>query len=63
MQNYELIQTKKKNAALLEAQYASKGTIEVVDPDAKPLDQHASLNFPVYDEYKHSGRDFIPKRR
>lgn len=63
MQNYELIQTKKENAAKLEAQYAKKGDLDVVDPDAKPLDQHASINFPVYSEYQHAGRDYIPKRR
>lgn len=63
MQNYEMIITKRKNALLLEAQYAKEGQIQVPDPNAKPLEQHSSLSYPVYEEYKNHGRNYKPKRK
>lgn len=57
-----MILTKRDNAAKLEAEYAKETTsLDTVDPNAKPLTQHASLNFPVYDEYKQFGQNYKPK--
>ncbi|KAJ8667244.1 hypothetical protein QAD02_008906 [Eretmocerus hayati] len=60
-ENYDMILTKRKNAAELEATYAKEGHVQVVNPDAKPLEQHAAMNFPSYDEYKEFGRHYKPK--
>ncbi|XP_058808160.1 NADH dehydrogenase [ubiquinone] 1 alpha subcomplex assembly factor 2 [Phymastichus coffea] len=61
-QNYEMILLKRKNAAELEATYIKEtDSVAVLDPKGKSLDQHASLNYPVYDEYKQFGRNYQPK--
>ncbi|XP_034948077.1 NADH-ubiquinone oxidoreductase assembly factor N7BML [Chelonus insularis] len=53
MANYELMMTKKKNAAELEIQYnKEKGkTVEAIP--SKP-----QLNFPTYDEYSNYGQNY-----
>ena len=56
-----MILTKRENAALLEAEHANTKEIDIVTPNAKPLNEHASMNFPVYEEYKDFGRDYKPK--
>ncbi|KAL7305294.1 hypothetical protein TKK_0002427 [Trichogramma kaykai] len=60
MENYEMILTKRQNAAELEITYQKEEGLQSHDPNAKPLDQHASINFPTYDEYKQFGRDYKP---
>lgn len=63
MENYEIIIVKRKNAAEIEATYAKETSVQVVNPNAKPLNQHSSLNYPVYDDYKEFGRNYNPKRK
>lgn len=56
-----MILLKKKNAGELEAIYAKEtATLSVPNPNAKPLTQHTSMNFPTYDDYKDFGRDYKP---
>ncbi|XP_023244924.1 NADH dehydrogenase [ubiquinone] 1 alpha subcomplex assembly factor 2 isoform X2 [Copidosoma floridanum] len=60
--NYQMILTKRENAAKLEEKYASETEVlEIVDPNVKPLNQHASIGFPAYDEYKQFGQNYKPK--
>lgn len=58
-----MIIMKRKNAAEIEASYAQETSIEVVDPNNKPSNQHSSLNYPVYDEYREFGRNYKPKEK
>ena len=56
--NYDMILTKRQKAAEIEEKFAEKGDIKIVPPDQKLPDQHASLNYPVYEEYKQFGKNY-----